>query len=68
VEELCSDEWKSDMLSPITQCNLLNAKEYFEEHLCIGDYYRESEQVAGLGVGNGADQLNLEGRVKRDDF
>ena len=24
-----------------TQYNLKNAKEYFEEHLCVGDYYTE---------------------------
>ena len=59
---------KSDLLSPNTQCNLADAKEYFEEHLCVGDYYSESEQVTGLWVGKGAEQLNLSGRVKRDDY
>src|ERR1035438_9413081 len=30
-----------------TQYNLKNAKEYFEEHLCVGDYYTEGQQVMG---------------------
>jgi len=30
-----------------TQYNLKNAKKYFEEHLCVGDYYNEcSESLA----------------------
>jgi len=29
-----------------TQYNLKNAKEYFEEHLCVGEYYDEGQQVA----------------------
>lgn len=35
------------MLSRKVQCNLTNAKEYFEEHLCAGDYYSQGEQVTG---------------------
>jgi hypothetical protein len=30
-----------------TQYNLANAKEYFEEHLCVGDYYDEGQRVSG---------------------
>jgi hypothetical protein len=30
-----------------TQYNLQNAKEYFEEHLCVGEYYDEGQRVAG---------------------
>jgi predicted ATPase with chaperone activity len=30
-----------------TQYNLKNAREYFEEHLCVGDYYDEGQRVAG---------------------
>ncbi len=56
------------MLSPKTQYNLKNAKEYFEEHLCIGDYYSEGEQVAGQWIGKGAEMLELRGRVERDEF
>jgi hypothetical protein len=35
------------MLSPNTQYNLKNAKKYFEEHLCVGDYYSECERISG---------------------
>ena len=56
------------MLSPKTQYNLKNAKEYFEEHLCVGDYYSEGEHVAGQWIGKGAEMLGLRGRVERDEF
>ena len=56
------------MLSPKTQYNLKNAKEYFEEHLCAGDYYSEGERIAGQWIGNGAALLGLGERVKRDEF
>ena len=56
------------VLSPKTQYNLKNAKEYFEEHLCVGDYYSEGERIAGQWIGNGADLLGLGERVKRDEF
>jgi hypothetical protein len=29
-----------------TQYNLKKAKEYFEEHLCVGEYYDQGQQVA----------------------
>ena len=35
------------MLTPKTQYRLANAKEYFEEHLCVGDYYSEGQSIAG---------------------
>ena len=56
------------MLSPKTQYNLKNAKEYFEEHLCVGDYYSEGEHVSGHWIGKGAMRLGLRGHVKRDEF
>ncbi|MEO8354158.1 MAG: relaxase domain-containing protein, partial [Chthoniobacteraceae bacterium] len=56
------------MLSPKTQYNLKNAKEYFEEHLCVGDYYSEGEHVTGHWIGKGAEMLGLRGRVERDEF
>ena len=34
-----------------TQYNLTNAREYFEEHLCVGDYYDEGHRVAGEWIG-----------------
>ena len=33
------------MVSAKTQYNLANAREYFEEHLCVGDYYDEGEKL-----------------------
>jgi conjugative relaxase-like TrwC/TraI family protein len=51
-----------------TQYNLANAREYFEEHLCVGDYYDESQRVAGEWFGHGAEGLGLAGKVSSDDF
>ena len=51
------------MLSPKTKYSLINAKQYFEEHLCAGDYYSESERVLGQWLGKGAELLGLSGRV-----
>jgi len=51
-----------------TQYNLKNAREYFEEHLCVGDYYDEGQRVAGQWFGVGADQLGLSGKIRADDF
>ena len=56
------------MLSPKTQYSLKNAKDYFEEHLCVGDYYSEGERVSGHWIGKGASRLGLCGHVMRDDF
>jgi conjugative relaxase-like TrwC/TraI family protein len=56
------------MLSRKMQCNLANAKEYFEEHLCAGDYYSEGEHITGQWYGIGAESLGLSGKVKRDEF
>jgi len=51
-----------------TQYNLKNAEEYFEEHLCVGDYYNEGQRVAGEWIGLGAERLNLSGKVRAEDF
>ena len=56
------------MVTAKTQYNLKNAREYFEEHLCVGDYYNEGERVAGEWVGLGAERLGLSGKVRGDDF
>ena len=56
------------MLTAKTQYNLTNAREYFEEHLCVGDYYDEGQRVAGQWIGVGAEQLGLSGKVRADDF
>ena len=51
-----------------TQYNLKNAKEYFEEHLCVGDYYTEGQQVMGEWFGLGGERLGLSGKVRADEF
>jgi conjugative relaxase-like TrwC/TraI family protein len=51
-----------------TQYNLKNAQEYFEEHLCVGDYYNEAQRVAGKWFGLGAERLGVSGIVRADDF
>ena len=56
------------MVTAKTQYNLKNAREYFEEHLCVGDYYDEGQRVAGQWIGAGAEQLGLSGKVRADDF
>ena len=56
------------MLSPKTQTNLANARSYFQEHLCVSDYYTESERVRGEWLGRSAEMLELNGLVARDDF
>lgn len=56
------------MLSPKTQYNLANATSYFEEHLCVGDYYTESERVHGEWIGKGAAMLELSGAVTQEQF
>ena len=51
-----------------TQSKIQNAREYFEEHLCVGDYYDEGQRVAGEWFGLGAERLGLSGKVRTDDF
>jgi conjugative relaxase-like TrwC/TraI family protein len=56
------------MVTAKTQYNLANAREYFEEHLCVGDYYDEGQRVAGEWFGHGAERIGLAGKVSADDF
>ncbi len=56
------------MLSPKAQFNLKNAKQYFREHLQVGDYYAEENAVHGEWFGMGAKQLGLQGVVKEHEF
>lgn len=56
------------MLSIKTQCNLANAVKYFEEHLQLGDYYSQDNNVRGEWVGEGARLLGLSAVVRQDDF
>jgi conjugative relaxase-like TrwC/TraI family protein len=51
-----------------TQYSLTNAKDYFTEHLCVGDYYEEGQRVAGQWFGLGAERLGLVGKVQAEDF
>ncbi len=56
------------MLTIKTQCNLSNAEKYFAEHLQLGDYYSQENQVLGQWFGTGAELLGLAGVVKETDF
>src|SRR6266498_4188031 len=56
------------MVTAKTQYNLKNAEQYFEEHLCVGDYYNEGQRVSGEWMGAGAERLGLSGKVRADDF
>ena len=56
------------MVAAKTQYNLKNAKEYFEENLCVGDYYTEGQQVMGEWFGLGGERLGLSGKVRAAEF
>jgi conjugative relaxase-like TrwC/TraI family protein len=56
------------VLTAKTQYNLKNAREYFEEHLSVGDYYDEGQRVAGEWFGLSAERLGLSAKVREDDF
>ncbi|MGA2279601.1 MAG: MobF family relaxase [Verrucomicrobiota bacterium] len=56
------------MVTAKTQYKLTNAKEYFEEHLCVGDYYDEGQRVIGQWFGSGAERLGLSGKVGAEAF
>jgi conjugative relaxase-like TrwC/TraI family protein len=47
---------------------LSNAEKYFEEHLQLGDYYSQENQVFGEWFGTGAELLGLAGVVKEAEF
>ena len=56
------------MVTAKTQYSLTNAKGYFEEHLCVGDYYDEGQRVSGEWFGVGAQRLGLSGKVHAEEF
>ncbi len=56
------------MLTAKPQLNLRSAKEYFREHLCVGDYYAQGQKVVGEWFGLGAEKLGLKGAVREADF
>ena len=56
------------MLSAKPQLNLRSAREYFREHLRVGDYYAAGHTVAGEWFGLGAEKLGISGKVGEDAF
>lgn len=56
------------MLAPKAQYSLGDAKRYFKEHLSAGDYYAESQHVAGQWFGKGAEDLGLRGVTTTEQF
>jgi conjugative relaxase-like TrwC/TraI family protein len=56
------------MLAPKAQYNLGDAKKYFKEHLAVGDYYAEGQQVPGQWFGQGAADLGLSGVTTDGQF
>ena len=56
------------MLSPKAQSSLADAKRYFKEHLAVGDYYMEGQQVLGQWLGKGAEDLGLSGVTRMEQF
>jgi conjugative relaxase-like TrwC/TraI family protein len=47
---------------------LRNAREYFREHLCVGEYYAEGQKIVGEWLGQGAYDLGLCGPVGQMEF
>src|SRR5438105_6882738 len=56
------------MLAATAQYSLGNARKYFEEHLRLGDYYTEAQQVLGQWYGQGAEKLGLSGTTRGAEF
>ena len=52
------------MVTAKTQYNLANAREYFEEHLCVCDYYDEGQRVSGEWCGIGAARSGGQGACR----
>lgn len=56
------------MLSPKAQYKVGDAKKYFREHLCAGDYYTEGQHLPGHWFGQGATDLGLSGVTTGEQF
>jgi conjugative relaxase-like TrwC/TraI family protein len=56
------------MLAAKAQYSLADAKRYFREHLSVGDYYTEGQQVRGQWFGKGAENLGLAGVTNMAEF
>jgi conjugative relaxase-like TrwC/TraI family protein len=56
------------MLAIKAQFSLKDARQYFKEHLSVGDYYSEGRHVPGHWFGQGAETLGLAGVTRMDEF
>jgi len=56
------------MIQTKIQYNLKTAKQYFREHLRVGDYYSEGQNASGEWLGKGAGLLGLNGAVTEESF
>ena len=56
------------MISPFTQTDVAGVRQYFKEHLAVGDYYSQKNTATGQWFGEGAARLNLTGKVEETAF
>jgi conjugative relaxase-like TrwC/TraI family protein len=56
------------MFTAVAQRNLADAEGYFDEHLAQNDYYAAGEIRPGQWIGAGAERLELNNVVTRDQF
>ncbi len=56
------------MLAIKPQFSLKDARQYFKEHLSVGDYYTEGRHVPGHWFGQGAETLGLTGVTRMNEF
>ena len=56
------------MVTARAQYNLRTARRYFEEHLKVGDYYAQGQNIAGEFIGVGAERLGLNGCIRAEEF
>src|SRR5919108_4228219 len=57
-----------EMVTAKAQLNLRSAKNYFQEHLAVGDYYEQGQKVSGEWIGEGAKRLDLPEVVRAEAF
>jgi conjugative relaxase-like TrwC/TraI family protein len=67
LRELKTDKLKF-MFTAIAQKNLAAAEDYFDEHLSQNDYYAAEKIRAGQWIGVGAERLQLNHDVTREQF
>jgi len=56
------------MIAPFTQTDISGVRQYFKEHLAVGDYYSQKGASTGQWFGEGAARLNLAGNVQESAF